>query len=82
MGALVWIAMGLLVGIIAKLILPGKDPGGIIITICIGMAGAFVGGFIGNILGLGSVTGFNAVSLGLAIAGAIVLLLIYRAIKK
>ena len=46
MGILSWIIMGLIVGIIAKLIMPGKDPGGFIITICIGVAGAFLGGFI------------------------------------
>jgi uncharacterized membrane protein YeaQ/YmgE (transglycosylase-associated protein family) len=59
MGILSWIAMGLLVGVVAKLIMPGKDPGGFIITILIGIAGAFVGGFIGTQLGIGSFTGWN-----------------------
>ena len=53
MGILSWIVMGLIVGVIAKLIMPGKDPGGFIITICIGVAGAFLGGFIGSQLGFG-----------------------------
>src|SRR4030066_55231 len=71
MGILSWIVMGLIVGILAKFILPGKDPGGIIITILIGIAGAFVGGFIGSFLGLGTVTGFNVGSLLLAIGGPV-----------
>jgi uncharacterized membrane protein YeaQ/YmgE (transglycosylase-associated protein family) len=74
--------MGLIVGLLAKLIMPGKDPGGIIITILLGIAGAFVGGFIGSILGLGNVTGFNVGSFLLAIGGAVLLLILYRAIKK
>jgi uncharacterized membrane protein YeaQ/YmgE (transglycosylase-associated protein family) len=74
--------MGLIVGLLAKFIMPGKDPGGIIITILIGIAGAFVGGFIGSYLGFGTVTGFNIVSLLLALGGAVLLLIIYRAVKK
>jgi uncharacterized membrane protein YeaQ/YmgE (transglycosylase-associated protein family) len=82
MGILSWLILGLIVGALAKLIMPGKDPGGIIVTICIGIAGAFVGGFIGSLLGLGTVTGFNIGSFILAIGGAIILLLIYRAWKR
>jgi uncharacterized membrane protein YeaQ/YmgE (transglycosylase-associated protein family) len=82
MGILYWIIMGLIVGVLAKLIMPGKDPGGIIVTICIGIAGAFVGGFVGSLLGLGSVTGFNAGSVLLATGGAVLLLLIYRVLKR
>ena len=82
MGILSWIVMGLIVGVLAKFIMPGKDPGGIIITILIGIAGAFVGGFIGSFLGLGEVTGFNIGSLLLAIGGAVLLLILYRMIKK
>lgn len=74
--------MGLIVGVLAKWIMPGKDPGGFIITILIGIAGAFVGGFIGSLLGLGKVTGFNLGSLLLAIGGAILLLFVYRKVKK
>lgn len=59
MGIVSWIIMGLIVGILAKWIMPGKDPGGFIVTICIGIAGAFVGGFIGSFLGIGSVSGFK-----------------------
>ena len=82
MGILSWIVMGLIVGLLAKFIMPGKDPGGIIITILLGVAGAFVGGFIGSFLGLGSITGFNVGSFLLAIGGAVLLLLLYRLIKK
>jgi uncharacterized membrane protein YeaQ/YmgE (transglycosylase-associated protein family) len=82
MGILSWIIMGLIVGALAKLIMPGRDPGGIFVTILIGIAGAFVGGFIGSMLGLGPVTGFNIGSLLLAIGGAVLLLFLYRKIKK
>jgi uncharacterized membrane protein YeaQ/YmgE (transglycosylase-associated protein family) len=82
MGILSWIIMGLIVGILAKWIMPGKDPGGIIVTICIGIAGAFVGGFVGSFLGVGDVSGFNLISFALAIGGAILLLLLYRLIKR
>jgi uncharacterized membrane protein YeaQ/YmgE (transglycosylase-associated protein family) len=82
MGILSWIAMGLIVGVLAKFIMPGKDPGGFVITILIGVAGAFVGGFVGSILGLGAVTGFNLGSILLAILGAVLLLILYRFIKK
>ena len=82
MGILSWIIMGLIVGVLAKWIMPGKDPGGIIVTICLGIAGAFVGGFAGSLLGLGSVTGFNAGSFLLATGGAVLLLVLYRTLKR
>ena len=82
MGILSWIILGLIVGIIAKFVMPGKDAGGVFITIILGIAGAFVGGFIGSTLGLGSVTGFDIRSLLIAVGGSILLLIIYRAIKK
>ena len=82
MGIISWVVMGLIVGLLAKFIMPGKDPGGIFITILLGIAGAFVGGFIGSFLGLGAVTGFNIGSFLLAIGGAVILLILYRVIKK
>lgn len=82
MGILAWIVMGLIVGVLAKLVMPGKDPGGFIVTILLGIVGAFVGGFIGSLLGLGEVTGFNLGSILLAIGGAIIVLILYRLIKK
>jgi len=82
MGIFSWLIMGLIVGALAKFIMPGKDPGGFFVTIIIGIAGAFVGGFIGSFLGLGQVTGFNIGSLLIATGGALVLLMGYRIIKK
>jgi uncharacterized membrane protein YeaQ/YmgE (transglycosylase-associated protein family) len=78
MGILAWILFGLIAGVIAKLIMPGKDPGGFIITILLGVAGALVGGFIGSALGFGGVDGFNLGSFLIAVLGAILLLVIYR----
>ena len=78
MGVISWAILGLIVGIIAKFLMPGKDPGGLLMTIAIGVAGAFVGGFISTSLGFGSVTGFNASSVAIATGGAMLLLLGYR----
>lgn len=78
MGILSWIILGLIAGALAKLILPGKDPGGIIVTIIIGIVGAILGGFIAASLGYGNVSGVNFASIIIAILGAIILLLIYR----
>ena len=82
MGFFSWILMGLIVGLLAKWIMPGPDPGGIIMTILLGVAGAFVGGFIGTTVGLGSVTGFKVGSLGLAVAGALLLLWGHRKLRS
>lgn len=76
MGILGWILFGLIVGAIAKLLMPGRDPGGIIVTILLGIAGALLGGFIGQALGFyeaGEGAGFI-----MALLGAIVLLALYR----
>jgi uncharacterized membrane protein YeaQ/YmgE (transglycosylase-associated protein family) len=81
MGILSWILMGLIVGALAKWIMPGRDPGGIIITILLGIGGAFVGGFIGSTLGLGTVTGFDLGSLALATGGALLLLWGHRKLR-
>jgi uncharacterized membrane protein YeaQ/YmgE (transglycosylase-associated protein family) len=82
MGILSWIILGLIVGVLAKWIMPGKDPGGIIVTILLGIAGAFLGGFIGSLLGLGAVSGWNLGSFVLALVGALILLIGYRMIKR
>lgn len=78
MGIIAWIIFGLIAGAIAKLLMPGKDPGGFIVTIIIGIVGALIGGFIGRAIGLGDVNGFDIRSFIVAIIGSIVLLLIYR----
>lgn len=77
MGILGWIVFGLVVGAVAKLIMPGKDPGGIIVTMLLGVAGALLGGFLGQMLGMygpGDAAGFF-----MSLIGAIALLAIYRA---
>ncbi|MCP5058101.1 MAG: GlsB/YeaQ/YmgE family stress response membrane protein [bacterium] len=81
MGILSWILLGLVVGVLAKWIMPGPDPGGLVVTILIGIAGAFLGGFLGTRLGLGDVTGFNLGSLALATGGALVLLFAHRKLR-
>ena len=82
MGILSWIILGLVAGILAKVIMPGKDGGGFIITVVLGIAGAFVGGWIGSFLGLGSTGGFSLGSVATATVGALLLLIIYRIVKK
>lgn len=82
MGFFAWIIFGLIAGVIAKLIMPGKDPGGFIVTIILGILGAVVGGWLGTALGFGSVDGFNFGSFVIAVLGAIVLLVLYRLIKR
>ena len=80
MGILGWIILGLLAGAIAKAILPGDDPGGIIVTMIIGVVGALLGGFLAQaIFGNNTVDNFFDLSTWLtAIVGAIILLLLYR----
>ncbi|HWR16840.1 MAG TPA: GlsB/YeaQ/YmgE family stress response membrane protein [Terriglobales bacterium] len=77
----VWVAViGLVVGALAKLIMPGKDPGGIIVTMLLGIAGSFIATFLGRAVGwyqAGQAAGFI-----MSLVGAIVLLVIYRFFKK
>lgn len=80
MGILAWILLGLIAGALAKLIMPGDDPGGIIVTILIGIVGAIVGGFIWNLLTGGGVSGLNIGSILIAVLGSIILLAGYRAL--
>ena len=81
MGILSWIVLGLVAGVLAKFILPGRDPGGLIITILLGIGGAFVGGWIGTRLGIASFDGLTGKGVLVATAGAIVILLLYRLVK-
>lgn len=76
MAILSWIVFGLVIGIIAKLLMPGKDPGGFIVTILLGIAGALVGGFVGRAMGLYS-AGQSAGWI-MSILGAVILLALYR----
>jgi uncharacterized membrane protein YeaQ/YmgE (transglycosylase-associated protein family) len=78
MDILLWIVFGLVVGIVAKFLMPGRDPGGIIVTIVLGVIGALVGGWIGRVLGMyreGEAAGFI-----MAVVGAVVVLALYRLI--
>ncbi len=76
MGILTWILFGLVVGVIAKFLMPGKDPGGFIVTILLGIAGALLGGFIGQAMGFYGPN--QAAGWLVSIVGAILLLVIYR----
>ncbi|MFJ8210474.1 GlsB/YeaQ/YmgE family stress response membrane protein [Streptomyces sp. NPDC096033] len=75
-----WIVLGLLAGIIAKAIMPGRDPGGCVMTILIGIAGALLGGWLGKVIfHVESIDGFFQLSTWIAaIVGALILLLVYR----
>jgi uncharacterized membrane protein YeaQ/YmgE (transglycosylase-associated protein family) len=81
MGILSWIVLGLIAGAIAKFLMPGRDPGGCIITIIIGVVGALLGGFLATLLGFGGLSGFDLRSVIIAILGSIVLLIIWRMIS-
>lgn len=78
MTILYWIVVGLVVGVLAKWVMPGKDPGGFIVTVLIGIAGAVVGGFISNLLGI---SGGVIVSLLFAVGGGVLLLFAWRKIS-
>jgi uncharacterized membrane protein YeaQ/YmgE (transglycosylase-associated protein family) len=82
MGIIAWIVLGLIAGLLAKFIMPGRDPGGCIITILLGIGGAVVGGFIGTQLGFGRITGLDLRSMAIAIGGAVLLLVVYRMMKR
>ena len=82
MGILIWLLLGLVAGILAKFVMPGRDPGGIIVTIALGVIGAIVGGYLGTRFGIGSVTGINFESILVATAGAILLLIILRLVRR
>ncbi|MEU0399713.1 GlsB/YeaQ/YmgE family stress response membrane protein [Streptomyces sp. NPDC006197] len=80
MGIIGWILLGLLAGIIAKALMPGRDPGGCIVTILIGIAGALLGGWLGKVIfGVDSIDGFFELSTWIAaVVGAVILLILYR----
>jgi uncharacterized membrane protein YeaQ/YmgE (transglycosylase-associated protein family) len=78
MGIISWLLIGLIAGVLAKLVMPGEDPGGFLATIFIGMLGALVGGLIVGLFGGTGVTGVNVWSILVATLGAIVLLALFR----
>lgn len=82
MGIVTWILLGLVAGVLAKMVMPGRDPGGLVVTIVLGIAGALVGGFIGTRLGFGDISGFDLRSLAIAVGGAVLLLFLHRRLKR
>ncbi len=69
-------------GILAKWIMPGRDGGGFFMTVLLGIIGAMVGGYVGTLLGLGSVTGFNLSSIAIATMGALIVLFVFNKIRS
>jgi len=82
MGIISWIFLGLIAGALAKFIMPGKDPGGFFVTILIGVIGGVLGGFLGSLIGLGKIESFDIGGIFIATLGSILLLIIYRVVKK
>ncbi|EDW9649968.1 GlsB/YeaQ/YmgE family stress response membrane protein [Salmonella enterica subsp. enterica] len=83
MGIIAWIVFGLIAGVIAKLLMPGRDGGGFILTCILGIVGAVVGGWLATMFGIGgSISGFNLHSFLVAVMGAIVVLVIFRLLRR
>jgi uncharacterized membrane protein YeaQ/YmgE (transglycosylase-associated protein family) len=80
MGILSWILFGLVVGVLAKLLTPGRDPGGFIVTILLGIAGALLGGFLGRAMGFYGPS--QSAGWLMSIAGSVLLLLLYRVMAR
>lgn len=79
MQVLGWIIFGLIAGVVAKLLMPGKDPGGFIITVLLGIAGSLIGGYVGSLLGI---KGGWLISFAMAVVGAMLLLMVYRLVRR
>ncbi|EDJ1772890.1 GlsB/YeaQ/YmgE family stress response membrane protein [Salmonella enterica] len=83
MGIIAWIVFSLIAGVIAKLLMPGRDGGGFILTCILGIVGAVVGGWLATMFGIGgSISGFNLHSFLVAVVGAIVVLVIFRLLRR
>lgn len=80
-GILSWVLFGLVAGVIAKLLMPGRDMGGCVVTVVIGIAGALLGGWLATLFGFGGISGFDLRSLVIAVIGSVLLLLIFRSIS-
>jgi len=78
MNGILWLALGLLAGALARFFLPGRDKMGCLLTILVGVAGAYLGGFLATLLGFGGFRGFDVYSLIVATLGAILLLVVFR----
>jgi len=83
MGILAWIVLGLVAGALAKFIMPGRQGGGIILTIVLGVVGAIIGGFVGTrVFGFGDISGFDLRSIAIAVGGALAVLLLYGFVAR
>ena len=82
MGILSWIVFGLIAGALAKLIMPGPQGGGILLTILLGIVGSIVGGFLGTLCGFGDISGFDLRSLLLAVGGGLVVLSLWGMLSR
>jgi len=83
MSIIAWIVVGLIGGVVGKALMPGPNPGGLIITVLLGIAGALVGGFLSVALGIGNgVDDFDIGTIVLAIVGTMVILAVYRAVAR
>ena len=81
MGILSWIVLGLIAGVVAKMLLPGRDPGGCIVTTVIGIVGAVLGGMISTALGFGGIQSFDLRSMAIAVLGAVLFLALLRVLR-
>jgi uncharacterized membrane protein YeaQ/YmgE (transglycosylase-associated protein family) len=82
MGILLWVLFGLIAGAVARYLMPGKVPGGMLVTIALGIVGAVVGGFIGTQLGFGDISGFDLRSMLLAVGGGVLVLFLYGLVAR
>ena len=83
MGIIAWIVFGLIAGVIAKLLMPGRDGGGFILTCILGIVGAVVGGWLATMFGIGgTISGFNLHSFLVAVVGAIVVMVVFRLVRR
>jgi uncharacterized membrane protein YeaQ/YmgE (transglycosylase-associated protein family) len=82
MGIISWIILGLIAGALAKLIMPGNQGGGIIVTIVLGIVGALLGGFLGSLIGIGDLeSAFDIGTIITAVVGALIVLFIWGAVS-
>jgi len=82
MGILSWVVLGLIAGLLARWLMPGRAAGGLVITIVLGVVGALLGGFIATQLGYGDVNGLNLYSVLVAVLGAVLVLFVYGLLKQ
>jgi uncharacterized membrane protein YeaQ/YmgE (transglycosylase-associated protein family) len=83
MGILVWLLLGLVAGALAKFIMPGRQGGGVILTVVLGVIGAIVGGLLGTyVLGFGDISGFDVRSIAIAVGGALLVLFVYGLVAR